>query len=269
MTRINCGNGCNFSGATITDGVVVENGKVIKGTSWNRKDIKEQEFDERKTVLCEGVDKIILDSNIADMNVMISELSKDVETHFFGKVKTDGKVEFSVKKLKNEIRITVKSKGNIYDTDLNLEVSLPKKNLEVLSFISDTGDISLEGEFNSTEMELESDTGKIEVNGAMFSQNVDVKNDTGDVTMTGKFSVENTEIETDTGNVSLKLEAQKNICVDISTDTGDVSVELENIGCMKIKTRTDSGSVKKSYIERGEYTAIGNIVTDTGKIRIR
>ena len=74
-------NGRTFRGNNVT----IINGKVINGGD----SISSKKFDDRKEENARNVEKITIDSSIADVDVSVSN-SEKVEAHFFGEASIDG-----------------------------------------------------------------------------------------------------------------------------------------------------------------------------------
>ena len=119
-------NGRVFSGSNVT----IVNGRVISGGGTG----KAQKFDERKAEDCNNIEKIAIDSTFVDVNVSVSNLSK-VETHFYGEADIDGDVNFDVRVVNRELRITLEFTGNCFNGNLKLDVTVPQKTYQYFSYL--------------------------------------------------------------------------------------------------------------------------------------
>ena len=102
--------------------VTLVNGRVISGGGT----CNTQKFNEKKSEDCSDIDKISIDSIFCDINVSVSNSSK-VEAHFYGEADVDGDVNFNVRVVNRELRITLKFTGNCFNGNLKLDVTLPQK----------------------------------------------------------------------------------------------------------------------------------------------
>lgn len=231
-------NGRVFSGSNIT----IVNGRVINGGGIG----KSQKFDERKAEDANNVEKITIDSTVADVNVSVSNSSK-VEAHFYGQADVDGDVKFDVCVINRELKITLKFTGNCYNGSLNLDVTVPQKTFKAITAKSSSADITLSEGVSMDYFKVKTQSGDLESN-ATFA---------------------NASITTTSGDVELYIDAKENISVEISTMSGDVSAEFNNVGYIDLSTSSMSGDVRNRHKGGTGYTANVDISTMSGDIRIR
>lgn len=231
-------NGRVFSRSNVT----IVNGRVISGGGTG----KIQKFDERKSVDGNTVEKIVIDSTVANVNVAVSNSSK-VEAHLYGQADVDGDIKFDVCIVNRELIITLKFTGNCYNSSLSLDVTVPQKNFKAITAKSMSADITL-GEGISTDY-------------------IKVNTQSGDLETNATFA--NASITTMSGDVELYIDAQKDFSVEISTMSGDVSAEFNNVGYIDLSTRSMTGDVRNRHKDVNGYTVYGNISTMSGNIRIR
>ncbi len=231
-------NGRVFSGSNVT----IVNGRVINGGGT----VKNQKFDERKSEDANNVEKITIDSTMADINVSVSNSSK-VEAHFYGQADVDGDIKFDVCVINRELRITLKFTGNCYNGSLNLDVTVPQKTFKAITAKSSSTDITL-GKGVSTDY-------------------IKVKTQSGDLKSNATFA--NASITTMSGDVELYIDAKENISVEISTMSGDVSAKFNNVGYIDLSTSSMSEDVRNCHKGATGYTANVEISTMSGDIRIR
>lgn len=232
-------NGQIFLGDNVT---TIVNGRVISGGGTG----KTKKFDERKSADVNTVERIVIDSTVANVDVSVSNSSK-VEAHFYGQANVDGDIKFDVCVVNRELRITLKFTGNCYNGRLSLDVTVPQKTFKAIIAKSSSADITL-SEGVSTDY-------------------VKVKTKSGDLNSNATFA--NASIATMSGDVELYIDAKENISVEISTMSGDVSAEFNNVGYIDLSTSSMSGDVRNRHKGATGYTANVEISTMSGDIRIR
>lgn len=231
-------NGRIFSGSNVT----IVNGRVISGGGTG----KTQNFDERKSEDASSVEKIAIDSTVADVNISVSNSSK-IEAHFYGQADIDGDIDFDVRVVNRELRITLKFTGNCYNGSLKLDVTVPHKTFNAIAAKSSSADVTLcEG---------------------VSMEHLKVKTQSGDLETNATFT--NASVTTMSGDVELYIDATKDIAVEISTMSGDVSAEFNNIGYIDLSTSSMSGDVRNRHKGGTGYTAVVDVSTMSGDIRIR
>lgn len=228
-----------FSGSNVT----IENGRGINGGGTG----KTQKFDERKSEDANNIEKIAIDSTMADVNISVSNSSK-VEAHFYGQADiVAGNIDFDVRMVNHELRIMLKFTGSCYNSNLKLDVTVPQKTFRAITVKSSSADIIL-GEGVSTDY-------------------IKVKTQSGDLETSATFT--NASISTMSGDVELYIDAKEDISVEISTMRGDVSAEFNNIGYIDLSASSMRGDVRNRHKGESGYTANVDISTISGDIRIR
>lgn len=231
-------NGRIFSGSTVT----IINGRMVKGGGTG----KIQKFDEKKSEDANNVEKILIDSTFVDVNISVSN-SSSVEAYFYGQAEVDGDVNFDVRMVNRELKITLKFTGNCYNGNLKLDVTVPDKTFKVISAKSVSADITLSENVSTEHLKVKTHSGDLETNATFATAS----------------------ITTMSGDVELYINAIKDIDVEISTMSGDVSTEFNNIGHVNLSTSSMSGDVRNRYKGGAGYTADVDISTMSGDIRIR
>lgn len=232
-------NGKRFLGGSVT----IVNGRIIKGGENG----KYQKFDEKKVENCRNIDKIAINSTFADVNVSVSNSSK-VEAHFYGEANLDGDVNFDVRVVNSELRITLKFTGNCFNGNLKLNIAIPQKIFKVISVKSSSADVIL--------------------NEGVSTDYLQVNTQSGDLETYATFNT--VSASTMSGDIELYIEAIKDINVNISSMSGDVTAEFNNIGYINLYTNSMSGSVRNRHKEvKDGYNADVDISTMSGDIRIR
>ena len=233
-----CINGKVYSGNNV---VIIDGQNINVGGTGKR-----QRFDERKAVDGSNIEKIAIDSRIANVNVSISNSSK-VEAHFYGEADTDGDVTFDVREVNRELRITLECTGNYFNTNMKLDVTVPKKIFKVISASSLSANITLNAGVSTEYLKVQTQSGDLETNA----------------------TVNHVFVFTMSGDVELCIDATQDINVGVSTMSGDVLAEFNNIGCINLSASSMSGNIRNRHWENKGFSADVNISTMSGDIRIR
>ncbi len=231
-------NGRVFSG----NNVIIVNGRVISGGEID----KFQKFDERKVEDCGNIERIAINSTVVDVNVFVSNSSK-LEAHFYGEANLDGDVNFDVRVVNRELRITLELTDNCFNGNLKLDVTIPQKIFKVISANSSSADITLNEGVSTDYLKVKTQSGNLETNA----------------------TANTVSVSTMSGDVELCIDATQDINVEISTMSGHVSAEFNNIGHINLSTSSMSGDVRNRHKGSKGYTADVDISTMSGDIRIR
>lgn len=231
-------NGCVFSGRNVT----IVNGRIINGGGTG----KTQKFDERKSEDANNVEKISIDSTMADVNVSVSNSSK-VEAHLYGQADIDGDIDFDVRMVNREFRITLKFAGNCYNGNLKLDVTVPQKTFKEITAKTSSSNITLDEGVSTDYLKVKTQSGDLETSATFVTASISAMS----------------------GDVDLCINANKDISVEISTMSGDVSAEFNNVGYLNLSTSSMSGEVRNRHKDGSGYTANVDISTMSGDIRIR
>lgn len=232
-------NNVTISGNNVT----MLNGVLINGSST----VKAQKFDEKKEVDARNVEKITIGSTIADVKISVSNSSK-MEVHFYGEANVDGNIEFNTHmKDRGELEVTVDFKGNCYNGNLKLDVTVPRKTFEAISTLTQSSNITVEEHVSTYYLTLRTKSGNVNTN-ADFNQ---------------------VYVQTMSGNVRVHVNAKQNIVTQISTMSGNVVAEFNNIGYIgHLTTSSMSGRVRNYHKARKGYEAEAYISTMSGNITI-
>lgn len=232
----------SINGRFFGNNVTIVNGRLISGGGTGNF----QKFDERKVEDCSNIEKIAINSTFADVNVSVSNSSK-VEAHFYGVANLDGDVNFDVRVVNRELRITLEFTGNCFNGNLKLDVTVPQKIFKVVSAKTSSADVTF--------------------NEGVSTDYLKVKTQSGDLETNATFNT--VSVSTMSGDVELCIDATQDINVEISTMSGDVSAEFNNIGYINLSTTSMSGDVRNRHKGNKGYTADVDISTMSGDIRIR
>ena len=249
---------------------------------------KGQKIDIREYTDESNIEKIVVNTDISDVSVGITDAEKIIIT--YGESKSI-KINISVE----NGTLTIKEKGsaNWFDmlsfihfgnNEFKVKILIPEKALGEISISSDTGDISLEDINVKGNIKLDTDTGDISLEDINVKGNIKLDTDTGDISIKTKeadsVSYDDINIKTDTGNVTLTdvKTANLNVKVDtgdiklnntlvddilkINTSTGDVKVEKSDAGEIEIKTST--GDIEASFLTEKVFVTSSS----TGDIRV-
>ena len=155
---------------------------------------KPQKFDERKVEDCSNVDKITIDSPFVDVNVSVSN-SSNAEAHFYGKVNIDGDINFDVKLVNDELKITLRFTGTYFVGKAKLDVSVPQKTFKVITAESYSANITLDDDDNniSTDfLNIKTVFGNLEINAVVVADSISIFTENGNV-----------EVYTENGKIKL------------------------------------------------------------------
>ncbi len=231
-------NNVTISGNNVT----ILNGLIINGGG----NTKAKKFDERKVQDARNVERITIDSSVADVKISVSN-SQKVEVHFYGEVNVDGNIEFDVRmKERGELQVVAKLKGNCYNGNLKLDITVPRKRFKAISAVSRSADITVKESVQTYNLKLRTQSG-------------DVRSDA---------SFEQVNVQTMSGDVELYVDAKQNIVTHISTMSGDVVAHFNNIGYIALTTNSMSGTIRNCHKSRDGYEAEAYISTMSGDITI-
>ena len=178
-----------------------ESGKKINEKANGGAKFQWNEFDERKVEDVSNINKITIYSDFVDVNVFASR-SSSVEAHLHGKAATDGRILFELKVVKDELIIEGKILGNICcNRNLILDVMVPEKIFEDISFRVEDADIFLSEGISNI--------------------NLDIVNKCGDVESKATFT--NLLVNVN-GNVKIYVDSFNDKNVDINVTGGTISI---------------------------------------------
>jgi DUF4097 and DUF4098 domain-containing protein YvlB len=243
----------------LSDGnqIIAKGGKI----SCDETDMK-REFYERKSQNSKAVEKITINSDVADVNVVSSNVS-EIEIIFSGKAQTNGNVSFSVKLEKKELKIDVSVDGNNFIGRLKIDVIMPKTRLAQLSISNVVGDVSIQNEGSITQkLDVESTSGNIDIRRGSRVEQMVLRTTTGSIHVDNTHGIEKMIVETSSGQVNIgKFVWSRNI--DIQTVTG--SIRMLGLGSEFIFTRSSTGKIEMCG---SFYTKKLKIETNTGNITL-
>lgn len=98
-------------------------------------------------------------------NNSVSNSSK-IETHFYGQANVDGDVNFDVRLINNELKITLKYTVNFYNGNFNLDISVPRKTFKTISAKTSSANITLSNNVSTELLNLKTQSGNLEISAA-------------------------------------------------------------------------------------------------------
>lgn len=227
-----------------------------------------QKIDIREYTDESNIEKIVVNTDISDVSVGITDAEKIIIT--YGESKSI-KINISVEN--GTLKIKEKGSANWFDmlsfihfgnNEFKVKILIPEKALGEISISSDTGDISLEDINVKGNIKLDTDTGDIFIKtkeaDSVSYDDINIKTDTGDVTLTD-VKAANLNVKVDTGNIKLNNTLVDDI-LKINTSTGDVKVEKSDAEEIEIKTST--GNIKASFLTEKVFVTSSS----TGDIRV-
>ncbi len=235
----------NINGKNISfkGGTTIVNGRIIGGGELG----KTKKFDETKIEKARNIKEIFVDSDISYVKFSVSDSSKEVKIHFYGDVVTDGDIDFKVYNLEPELRIVSKLVGSSFRSNLNLDITVPRKMLfKKISIKTISGGIYLTKEVSAKSIKVESKSGSLE-NYAKFS----------------KYYV-----DTMSGAINIVAYADNDISIVASSMSGSISIELNNIGDVMLSASSMSGRVRNSHKGQRGYSADIDASTMSGNVMI-
>ena len=223
--------------------ITIVNGRVISGGGYST---GAKKVDEIKRVGAEGINRIKVDSSLADVTIAVGSKA-DVEVHYYGEVFTDDKLEFDVTTSGDEVNVSAKNDNITFSGILKLDVLIPLKVFKLISVRCQNGSAKLCKNISAKRIEIDSQNGRIE----------------------SEASFEQITAKSMNGSIDISIGAKNNIEISASSMNGNVSVELENIGFCTISTSSMNGSARNTHNSTGEYKATGNVSSMNGNVRVQ
>lgn len=235
--------------------------KVLSESGTGRK----REFNERKLQESKNVEKITIDSALADVHV-VSAKESEIDVRFSGKAQVDGDVRFSVKFVKNELKIAVEVDGKCCISSLKLDIVMPQTSFKEIDICGGFGDVCVENEGIITQkLDIKTSSGKIDIRRGSCVKRIALKTVSGSVYVDNTHGTEQMTIETSSGKVTVgKFVWSRTI--DIQAVTGNVN--MVGLGAEVIHVRSSTGKIEmaEGFFARklNLETEIGNIVLEDG-----
>ena len=225
--------------------VVVVNGQIISGgyVPFGNS----QTFDEKKNSEADGINRITVRSNCADI-IVANHSVNSISAHFHGEAVVNNEPSFTISKNGSELCVTLNINGNIMSSSLTLEVGIPQQMFEVLTAVSKDGNVEVKASVSAKRIRLESHNGNVMSEGTF------------------------TEISATTHNGSCEVyvTAQSNLEIEATSHNSSVTVELYNIAECRLYTSTYNGTVRNRFRgTTGGYIANGSATSHNGNVVIR
>ena len=233
------------------------NGKIISGKSVTV--IKEQEISggelgktqengEMQLGESINIDELLIDVDVIDVNISVSDVTDEIRMHLCGRVKNDKDISFDVQEMDGKLKIISKVNGTCYKRDLKLCIIVPRKKVfKKINIKTNLGNIFLDEEVKMNDLTVISNNGNLEIK--------------------AKFSV--IYVRTVRGDVNIATNADDDIFVVLSSKTGNISVELSNIKHINLSLDTRTGRIRCRHRENVGYDADISASTVTGNIKIK
>ena len=226
----------------VTLGLTACGGKTLTREQKITDDFKTIEID------TDTSDVTILPSEDGECKVVCIETEKISHTA----IVRDGKLIIGVSDTRNGLE-------KLSAPKMSVAVYLPRSEYSALTAETDTGAISIDGDFTFDTVNIESDTGKITVKGiecaALFADL-----DTGNMMIHDVSSSRLIKLESDTGNAVIGNCTAEEVYID--TDTGKVNIDT--CGCTILGISVDTGDIGLvNVIAEGKF----DIVSNTGDVR--
>ena len=232
-------NGKNIFGKSTT----IVNGRIIGGGELG----KTKKFDETRLEKARGIKKILINSDISDVDFSVSDSLEEIKIHFYGQVVIDGELSFNVRKDGSELQIKSKNSGSSFNGNLKLDITVPRKMFfEKISIKTISGDICLNKEILANSIKMVSTAGKLENYAKFTSYNA----------------------RTMSGNIDITVDAENDISIVASSISGSISVDLNNIGDVMLSPSSMSGRVRNSHRKQEGYIADIDASTMSGNVII-
>ncbi len=246
-----------------------------------------KKFDEIKKKTANGVKRITIDSNV---NVKVSASNtNEVTAHLHGSIISDQNLNFSVEKQRNEILVSVKSKGTSISSrymsvasgcsvvinncsvggkgGLTLDIQIPDKTFEKLSIEVKYGNIDINSYVRASAITVDSKYGNINIGSDVNADIINIDNAHGSIDLSSTFQT--LGINCQHGSIDVDSEACSDVRLDITCQYGNADVTLGNIGNSKVSVNTKYGNCKNNPKLKGIYTASGYIEVRYGNAKFR
>ncbi len=209
--------------------------------------IEMKQFDKTKSADASHAEKILIDSNVANVNIFASDTSK-VTAHFHGKAAFDGDILFNICAEEEEIKIVLRFLCNKENDGIKLDVAIPSKTYEAISVETSAANVVFRDSVNAYLIKAQTQSGKVQSD-ATFA---------------------NMSVTTMSGDVEVYARAEKEISVGVTTMSGDVSAEFYNVKRVQLCASSISGKIKKTHTPTKEgYKAFVYISTMSGDILVK
>ena len=221
------------------NGINISNCSGMSGNS--------QKFDEKKNVRADGINRITIQSDSANIIVTASN-TNTIDAHFYGEAVTGEKPTLNISKNGREVVVTLNIGSCFMSNGLTLSVNIPMQMFEMLTAISYNRNVEIKDGVSAKKMRLNSHN--------------------GDVESEGNF----TEISaiTHNGDVDVYINAKSDVEIEADSHNGNVTVELQNITTSNISMYTRNGSVRNRFRgTNGGYTAYGRATSYNGNVAVR
>ena len=212
----------------------------------------------RELTVTDGFESVEIDTDTSDIVILPSE---NGECRLVCS-EQDGIVHTSAVR-DSKLIIEVSDNRNWFNTiitsEMRVTVYLPRAEYQALILETDTGNVTLDGDFTVGAVDTSSDTGNIMVKGIACASLV-AKSDTGNTLLHGVSSSTLIRVESDTGNAVIGDCNTNELYV--SSDTGEVNIDT--CECTILGISVDTGNVDLiNVIAKGKF----DITSTTGDVK--
>ena len=226
---------------------------------------KRREFDEWKLRGLANIEKIIVDSKVADVHISSAKVSA-IEIHLQGKAQIDGDIRLSVKHEGIELKVAIEVEGMCYLSNLRLDITIPRTHFKTLSIQTSAGDVCVDNEDVLTyKLEVKTISGKIDIKKGVCIRRISLDSSSGDVLVNHIHGNERMVITTSSGKVIIGSYVWSG-SVNIKTESG--RVEMSGFAAEEATVQTSSSNInlcdgffaKKLYLK----SRTGNVTLSEG-----
>ncbi|CAH2214209.1 DUF4097 family beta strand repeat-containing protein [Tepidibacter aestuarii] len=246
-------------------------------------------LDQEKIEKIDTISQISIDILGCDINI-IPEDREDVKAHFYGNATATFKPELETKINGKELLIFIKrpKSYSIFNSDLKLDVSVPKNYKENIDIDSSSGNIKIQNELTLNNLFIDVSSANVSL------KDLNIKNlkyDSSSGSLIGESIVtDSTFIDVSSGSVELNnftgdlkgdsssgtIEVDYNIFdnnIELDTSSGNVNIGLPDDSKFYLDAECSSGNIECDFpiVVRGKHednTLRGTVGNDKNKIKI-
>lgn len=240
------------------------------------KDLKWVTIDEEKSIKVDGIEAINISSDFIDIKVSSVDRD-DIKVKYSGSMETNVVPKLKIEEKSDEIEIKLENENSytVRESDVFLEVFIPKdynKNINIagsssdidienlvienLNIYSSSGDIDIEN-ISGKSFNILSSSGYIEIEDSVGEMNL--QSSSGDIELDNRKNTEDIKIDSSSGDISIEFGKSPNYIIKGSSSSGEfrssfpMSIEENNEKSFKaligqgdntIEVNTSSGDIK-------------------------
>ncbi|WFD11495.1 DUF4097 family beta strand repeat-containing protein [Tepidibacter hydrothermalis] len=247
------------------------------------------DLDQEKIEKIDNINQISIETSSCDVNI-IPEDREDVKAHLYGNITSTFKPELETKVNGNELLIFIKRPNSysIFNSDLKLDIFVPKNYKESIDVDSSSSNINIQNELtlNSLSIDLSSGNTKLKdlniknlkceaSSGSLIGENIITNNTVLDVS-SGTIELNNFTGDLKGDSSSGSIEVNYNVFdnnIDLETSSGTVDIGLPDDAKFYLDAECSSGNIECDFpiVVRGKQennTLKGTVGDDKNKIII-